>query len=398
MKMEKINTETINIGMVSSPSLGGSGVVGSELAKYLAKKSQYKIVFIGDEFPFRLDEKDVLFYKVEKLNHALFTNPLSEAALTEGIVSAVLKYKLDIIHAHFAIPYAHCAIQAKEILKNMGIKVSVVTTLHGTDVLSLGLEVPAIMKHILRESDVVTAVSVNLADKTKEIYKTQKKINVVYNFVDFNNSSKLENKNLLRSKYAKKREKVFTHISNFRPIKRVADTINVFLKVQHAIPSVLLLIGEGPDTGAARKLAKSIRGQESIHFIGRVKNPYKYLKIADALIMTSAYESFSLAALEAMSCGVPVFGTRVGGVPEVIEDQKSGYLVELGDLDAMSSNIIQHFSDNKNVTRMRENARGLSEKFSAEKIVSQYEHIYNQLILSFNSTRQLNKFLSAELN
>lgn len=382
--MKKINKKTINIGVVCSPWLGGSGVVGSELAKYLAKKNQYKIVFIGDEFSFRLDKKDVFFHKVEKLNHALFTHPLSEAALTEGIISAVIKYKLDIIHAHFAIPYAHCAIQAKEILKKMGINVFVITTLHGTDVLSLGLEVPAIMKHILEQSDIVTAVSMNLAIKTKEIYQIQKNVNVIYNFVDLKRSSKLESNTLLRSKYAKKSEKIFIHISNFRPIKRVEDTLNIFLKAHRIIPSVLLLIGEGPDVAAAKKWANSMKNQESIHFIGQVKNPYKYLQIADALIITSTYESFSLAGLEAMSCGVPVFSTRVGGIPELIEDKKSGYLVELGDFNSMLNNITQHFSDNKNIIRMRKQARKLSKNFSAEKIVPQYEHIYNQLMVSLN--------------
>lgn len=379
--MRKTNKETVNIGVVCSPRLGGSGVVGAELAKYLAKKDKYKIVFIGDEFSFRLDKKDVLFYKVEKLNHALFTHPLTEAALTEGIVSAVLKHNLNIIHAHFAIPYAHCAIQAKQILKRMGVKVVVITTLHGTDVLSLGLEVPAIMKSIFEESDALTAVSMNLANKIKELYQVQKKINVIYNFVD-GQDPKLESKTLSRNKYAKKDEKVFVHISNFRAIKRITDTLKVFQKVRQVIPSVLLLIGEGPDIEAARKWANSIKNQESTYFIGRVKNPYRYLKFADALIMTSAYESFSLAALEAMSCGVPVFSTRVGGVPEVVVDNKSGYLVELGDLNSMSDKIVKHFSSEKDVPKMRKQALKLSENFSAEKIVPQYERIYSQLMFS----------------
>ncbi len=382
---------TINIGMVCSPLLGGSGVVGSELARYLSKKSEYKIVFIGDEFSFRLNKKDVVFHKVEKLNHALFTHPLSEAALTNGIVDAVVKHKLTIIHAHFAIPYAHCAIQAKEILKKMGINIFVITTLHGTDVLSLGLEVPTIMEHILRESDIVTAVSMSLAIKVKKLYKFSKNVNVIYNFVDLNQSLKVRSNKLLRKKYAKEGEKVFVHISNFRPIKRITDTLNVFLKVHRIVPSVLLLIGEGPDTIAAKKLANSMKNQEQIHFIGKVKNPYKYLQIADALIITSTYESFSLAALEAISFGIPVFSTRVGGIPEVIEDKKSGYLVKLGDINNMSEDIVKHFSDNKNIDWLSKQALERSHKFSAEKIVPQYEHLYHQLTLSLDNTHSLNK-------
>lgn len=390
--MKKINKKTINIGIVCSPFLGGSGVVGSELAKYLAKINKYKIVFISDEYSFRLDKKDVIFHKVEKLNHALFTHPLSEAALTEGIVSAVIKYDLNIIHAHFAIPYAHCAIQAKEILKKMGINIFVITTLHGTDVLSLGSEVPLTMRYILEESDVVTAVSMNLALKTKGIYQTQKDVHIVYNFVDLKRNSSVEKNKLLKKKYAKNHEKVFVHISNFRPIKRITDTLNVFLKVNRIIPSVLLLIGEGPDIENAKKWASSMRHQESIHFIGKVKNPYRYLKVADALIITSTYESFSLASLEAMSCGVPVFSSRVGGIPEVVKDRKSGYLTELGDLNSMSNNIIQHFSDIKSVTRMSKYAFKQSKKFSATKIIPEYEMIYDQLMMPLNIDKLQNNF------
>lgn len=380
--MKKLYKKT-SIGMVCSPLLGGSGVVGSELAKYLAKKGKYKVVFIGDGFPFRLNKSDVTFHKVEKLSHSLFTHPLSEAALTEGIVSAVIKYKLSIIHAHFAIPYAHCAIQAKEILEKMGIKIFVITTLHGTDVLSLGGEVPQTMKYILEQSDIVTAVSMNLALKTKETYDIKKEVNVIYNFVD-KQLPQLGSHLRLRNKYAKKDEKIFVHISNFRPIKRVTDTLSVFIKVHKEIPSVLLLIGEGPDTEAIKHWASSVKNQTSIHFMGPVKNPYKYLQIADALIITSTYESFSLASLEAISFGVPVFGTRVGGIPEVIENNKSGYLFELGNLKGMSDKIVKHFSNNEDVLKMKKQTRILSKGFSAKKIIPQYEHIYNQLMLSLN--------------
>lgn len=378
------NKKTINIGIVCSPNLGGSGVVGSELAKFLAKKNKYKIVFIGDEFSFRLNREDVEFHKIEKLNHALFTHPLSESALTEGIVSAVIKYKLNIIHAHFAIPYAHCAIQAKEILRRMGINIFVVTTLHGTDVLSLGLEVPETMNHILNQSDAVTAVSMNLAVKSKEIYNVKKDIKVIYNFVDFKNTIKLKNPTRFRKKFAKKDEKIFIHISNFRPIKRVTDTLNVFMKAQQNIPSTLILVGEGPDIENAKRWAKTMKNEKSIHFLGKVKNPYKYLQIADGLIITSTYESFSLVSLEAMTFGVPVFGTKVGGIPELIENNKSGYLAEARHPNGVYKNIIQHFSDAKKITKIRNQAFKTSKNFSAEKIIPQYESIYSQLMLSLD--------------
>ncbi len=391
--MKKLQKQVINIGIVCSPWLGGSGIVGSELAKYLSKKDTYKIVFIGDDFPFRLKKNDIIFHKVEKLCHALFTHPLSEVALTEGIVKAVIKHKLTIIHAHFAIPFAHCAIQAKDILKKMGIHIFVVTTLHGTDVLSLGREAYAAMSYILHQSDVVTAVSLDLAVKTKKIYSLKTDVQVIYNFVDFTQSTLSKTNQMQRSKFASSNEKILVHISNFRPIKRVNDTLKVFLKFHARIPSVLLLIGEGPDMEAAKKLAKSMKKQESIHFIGRVKNPYKYLQIADALLVTSTYESFCLAALEAIVHGVPVFGTRVGGIPEVIEHGKSGYLVDVGNVSAMASSMAEHFFNEANVLEMKKQARKMSRNFTAEKIIPQYEYIYNNLMVSLipNTSFELNK-------
>jgi len=384
-----MNKQTINIGIVSSPSLGGSGVVGSELAKYLSENDKYKIVFIGDDLPFRLKKNDVIFHKVEKLHHALFTHPLSEAALTEGIVSAVLKHNLSIIHVHFAIPFAHCAIQAKDILKKMGINIFIVTTVHGTDVLNLGRETPLIMSYILNQSDVVTAVSFDLAAKTKELYDLKKEVHVIHNFMDFEHDLIIKNAQAKRKKFAKPNEKILIHISNFRPIKRINDTLKVFLKVHSKMPSVLLLIGEGPDIENAKKLAIAMKKQDSIYFIGRVKNPYKYLQLSDALLVTSAYESFCLAALEAIAHGVPVFGTKVGGIPEVIEQGKSGYLVNIGDVNAMASNIEKHFYDEKNVIKMKKLAFQASKRFTAKKIIPQYEYIYTKLMLSLKLNKNL---------
>lgn len=372
--------QIINIGIVCSPWLGGSGVVGSELAKYLSKKDSYKIVFIGDDFPFRLKKSDIIFHKVEELHHALFTHPLSEAALTEGIVKAVIKHKLTIIHAHFSIPFAHCAVQAKDILEKMGIHIFVITTLHGTDVLSLGQETPATMRYILNQSDVITAVSHDLSARTKQLYNPKKEIQVIHNFIDSQQIELLKKSRMQRRRFAKPNEKILVHISNFRPVKRVNDTLRVFLKLHSKIPSVLLLIGEGPDIEAAKKLAKSMKKQESIHFIGRVKNPYNYLKIADALLVTSSYESFCLAALEALVSGVPVFGTRVGGIPEVIEHGKSGYLVDMGDVTGMVNNIAQHFSNEKSVIHMKQHAQRRAKHFAAKKIIPQYEYIYKSLM------------------
>lgn len=380
--MKRYPKDKINIGIVCSSSVGGSGVVGSELARYLAKTGKYKVVCIGFDFPFRLNENEVIFHKVKAVEHSLFTSPLREAALVESIVEAVIEHKLDIIHAHFAIPFAYCALQAREILQKMGIDIKVVTTLHGTDVLTLGREIPGTMKYVLEQSHAVTAVSNDLARKAKRIYHTQKSIQVIYNFIDLNHNPR-EKANLLVSKsIAKADEKIFVHISNFRPIKRVADTLKVFSMVHKKIPSVLLLIGEGPEFETAKELCQSMNKSQSIYFLGSVKNPYQYLRIADGLIVTSEYESFCLVSLEAMSFGVPVFSTKVGGIPEVIKHGESGYLARLGDVDTLSEYVINHFSDNNNVFLMRETAKKLSQNFAAEKIIPQYEWIYQQLVSS----------------
>lgn len=380
--MRKIVPGKINIGIVCSSSVGGSGVVGSELARYLAKTGKYKVICIGFDFPFRLNKNDVIFHKVKAIEHSLFTSPLREVALVEGIVEAVIEHKLDIIHAHFAIPFAYCALQAREILQKMGINIKVVTTLHGTDVLTLGRELPGTMKYVLEQSNAVTAVSINLAEKAKRIYHTQKSIRVIYNFIDLNRHSEKRINPLIRKNIAKSNEKIFIHISNFRPIKRVADTLKVYSLVYKKIPSVLLLIGEGPEFETAKELRQSMNKSQSIYFLGSVKNPYQYLQIADGLIVTSEYESFCLVSLEAMFFGVPVFSTKVGGIPEVIKHGKSGYLARLGDIDTLSEYAIKHFSDKTNVSLMREVAKKLSQNFAAEKIIPQYEQIYQQLISS----------------
>lgn len=381
--MKQKTHKTVNIGIVCSPWLGGSGVIGSELAKFLAKNKKYKVVFIGSELPFRVTNNDIIFKKVSTVNHALFNNSLSEVALVEGIVEAVLEHQLDIIHAHFAIPFASSALQARDILNKMGINIKIITTLHGTDVLFLGKEVPATMKYVIEQSDIVTAVSIDLALKAKKIYNTNKNIHVIYNFIDFQFfNENIINTALVRKKFAKPEEKVFIHISNFRPIKRINDTLEVFFKVRKNLPSVLLLVGEGPEIDVAKKMCKFRKNSEFVHFVGRVKNPYRYLQIADALLVTSEYESFCLVGLEAMAYGVPVFSTRVGGIPEVIKHKKSGYLAPLGDTNKLAGYMIEHFSQSKRIENVKRDAWQRSIDFSAEKIVKNYEQLYTQLTLN----------------
>lgn len=388
--MKKVPEKSITIGIVSSPFLGGSGVIGAELARYLNKTGKYKIIFIGQELPFRLTVNEVKFHNINSLKHPLFKNPLNDISMIEGIVEAVIEHKIDILHAHFAIPFGYYAIQAKMILKQMGINIKVITTLHGTDVLMLGKESPAIMKVVLRQSDEVTAVSKNLMQQAKRIYRITKKIKVVYNFINHQNlPTNKSNLQLLRKKFAREHQKIFMHISNFRPIKKVEDVLKIFAKVNKRMPSVLIFIGEGSEVNLAKRIANLMKCKNSIYFVNAVNNPYQYLQIADGLIITSRYESFCLAALEAMSFGIPVFSTNVGGIKEVIKHKMSGYLTKLGQINTFSTTILNHFSNSKKIAEMKINALKTANLFSADRIIPQYEKIYQRL---YNQKNKLLKY------
>lgn len=386
--MSRIFKKQIKIGVVSSPWLGGSGVVGAELARYLSRTSNYKIIFIGQKLPFRLNLNEINFHSIRVLKHPLFENPLNDISMIEGIVEAVITHKIDILHAHFAIPFGYYAIQAKQILKEMGINVKVITTLHGTDALMLGKESPAIMKLILKQSNEVTAVSKNLMQLTKKIYRITRTIHVVYNFIDHQNLP-VANTNLqLRKKFANENQKIFMHISNFRPIKKVEDVLKIFSRVNKDLSSVLIFIGEGPKIKSIKRITNLMKYRNSIFFLKTINNPYSYIQIADGLIITSKYESFCLAALEAMSFGVPVFSTNVGGIKEVVKHKVSGYLIKLGNINKFSKTILDHFSNKNKVSEMKINSLNTSRLFSAEKIVPQYEKLYQKL---YNQKRNFSK-------
>lgn len=378
--MRKLAKKPITIGMISSPWLGGSGVIAAELGKYLSKTGKYQIIFIGQQLPFRLSANEVKFHQILPLKHPLFKNSLDDISGVEGIVEAVIENKIDILHAHFAIPFGYYAISAKAILKQMGINIRVVTTLHGTDVLMLGKESPAVMKAVLKQSDEVTAVSKNLMNHAKKIYKVTKTIKVIYNFFDHQNLPNLKTDlKLLRKRFAKANQKILLHISNFRPIKKVEDVLKIFAKVNKKLPCVLIFIGDGPKVKLLKRVSNLMTAKNSIYFLKTINNPYQYLKMADGLIVTSEYESFGLVALEALSFGVPVFSTNVGGVKEVIKQKASGYLIKFGDINAFSKTILNHFSDSKKVEEMKINALNSSYLFSANKIIPQYEKIYQRL-------------------
>lgn len=383
--MKKDAKKLIKIGIVSSPWLGGSGVVAAELAKYLNRTGRYRIIFIGQKLPFRLSLNEVNFHDVSSLKHPLFENPLVDISMIEGIVEAVIEHKIDILHAHFALPFGYYAVQAKEILKQMGIKVKIITTLHGTDVLMLGKESPAIMKLVLKQSDEITAVSKNLMQLTKSIYRTTRNIRVIYNFIDHQKLPANKPSIQLRRRFARDDQKIFMHVSNFRPIKKVADVLKIFSRVNRDLPSVLIFIGEGPKMSLVKRITNSMKCKDSIYFLEAVNNPYLYLQIADGLIITSKYESFCLAALEAMSFGVPVFSTNVGGIKEVIKHKVSGYLSKQEDIQGFVKNILSHFSSNKKVAEMKLNSLNESMAFNTENIIPQYEKIYQKLLSQKNN-------------
>jgi len=369
-----MKTKIINkprVGVVCSPWMGGSGVVASELGHVLQKRGWY-IRYITFDKPFRIRNGSIKFSKVDTLDYPLFPHPMYQLPLTEKIITEVKKYKLGVIHCHYILPFGLAAIDAKKALANEGIEVKVVLTTHGSDVLKLSGIVPNITKYVLVEADVITSVSEDLAKKTRALVKTNVKVQVVPNFIDLNKFAPLK-------KRKQSREKILVHMSNFRPIKRVGDTIEAFKRINEVVPSKLVLIGDGPELGKIKELAELNGLSKKVIYKGKVKNPEKEIRKADLMLTTSEYESFCLANLEAMACGVPNCSYAVGGIPEVVEHGESGALSKYMDIYGVVNNAVDILNDS-NWESYSNNARARAEKYSVDNIVPLYERLYGQLI------------------
>lgn len=372
----------MNIGIVCYPTYGGSGVVATELGKALATRG-HQVHFITYAQPMRLDRfQDNLFYhEVEIPNYPLFEFQLYSLSLASKIADVARFENLDIIHAHYAIPHAVSAYLACQILGEES-KLKTVTTLHGTDITLIGLD-PGFLPLIrfsIEKSDAVTAVSRFLAEKTKTGFNVKREISVINNFVDTELYSR-QPCTPFKRQIAPNNEKILMHISNFRPVKRVADTIHIFAKVLEKVPSKLVLVGDGPDRVECERLSREIGISDHVRFLGKQSALPELLSSADLFLLPSQSESFGLSALEAMSCGVPVVATSMGGIPEVIVHGENGYIAELGDIERMAKYAVELLTNGKKWQVFSEKARERAvSEFRTDLIVPQYEALYQSVI------------------
>ena len=372
----------LNIGITCYPTVGGSGVVATELGKLLAEKG-HTIHFITSAVPFRLNRiyHNIFFHQVEVNQYSVFQYPPYDIALASKMADVINREKLDILHVHYAIPHAVCAILGKQMAKS---NVKIVTTLHGTDITVLGSDsalTPAI-KFGIEQSDAVTAVSHSLVEQTNDMMAPEKHIETVYNFIDERVYRPLETDSRLKKEFGiEDNEKVVIHVSNFRAVKRVTDVIKVFANIAEQMPAKLLLVGDGPEMSVVCRMAESLGLEGSVLYLGKQDNVEELYAISDVKLLLSEKESFGLVALEAMACGVPCIGTDAGGIPEVIEDGENGFVRPVGDIEAISEAAIRLLTDELLYERMKQQAiETVQQRFHSTDIVGQYESVYYSLL------------------
>ena len=371
----------MKIGIVCFPSFGGSGVVATELGTYLAFQG-HKIHFITYERPARLTffHENIFFHEVAPFKYPLFRYTPYETSLASKMVEVVEYQKLDILHVHYAIPHASVAFLAKQILASKGIHIPIITTLHGTDITLVGKDnsLKPVIEFSINNSDGVTCVSQYLKDTTYEYFNITREIEVIYNFIDFSKFSKT-NKEHFKKIIAPSGEKIITHVSNLREVKRAEDTIYIFQKINQKIPSTLLIIGDGPQRANLEMLCKRMGLCDQIRFLGKQEAVEDLLSISDLFILPSASESFGLAALEAMAIEVPVISSNIGGIPEVNVQGETGYLCDVGDIDKMAERALYILSDEKIHSQFKRKALHRAKEFDINKIVPQYFDLYEKV-------------------
>ena len=372
----------MKIGIVCYPTYGGSGVMATELGLGLARKG-HEIHFITYRRPARLTgfQANVFYHEVSHEDYPLFEYQPYDTALASKLVDVVRYTNLDILHVHYAIPHAAVAYMAKKILLTEGRYLPVVTTLHGTDITLVGnnKSFAPVVAFSINKSDGVTAVSEDLRRQTFDFFDINTDIKVIPNFIDFKRFSK-RNKDHFKKAIAPNGERILTHVSNFRKVKRVQDVIHVFKKVYDATPAKLLLIGDGPERKNLEDLCRKIGLCHEIRFLGKQDAVEELLAVSDVFVMPSASESFGLAALEAMACEVPVVSTNVGGLPEVNEHGVTGYLSDVGDVEGMARNALRILNDDDTLSRFRTNALAKAREFDIERILPMYEKYYQGIL------------------
>jgi N-acetyl-alpha-D-glucosaminyl L-malate synthase BshA len=374
----------VNIGITCYPVVGGSGIIATELGQELSTRG-HQVHFISYALPFRLDRyrPNLYFHGVETTAYPLFKYPPYTLTLASKMAEVHRHVELDILHVHYAIPHATCAYLARQMLAAEGNHLpKIITTLHGTDITLVGSD-PSyydITRFSINTSDGITAVSKQLADETADVFRIDRDIRVVHNFIDDTRFVPSIGE-CRRSEFAKDDELLLAHVSNFRPVKRTLDVIEVFEMVSQKLPAKLLLIGEGPDTVLARRMIKKRNLSDRVLFLGNQTRVEAVLPCADLFLLPSQEESFGLAALEALACGVPVIGTEGTGLVEVIDHEKDGYLFPVGDTRAMAEASIALLSDRKRLAEFKSAAADLSRKrFGQKKIVSEYEDYYKEIL------------------
>lgn len=374
----------MKIAIVCYPTFGGSGVVATELGLELAKKG-HEIHFITYKQPVRLSllNPNIYFHEVNVPNYPLFHYQPYELALSSKLVDMVKLHKIDVLHVHYAIPHAYAGYMAKKMLEDEGIFIPMITTLHGTDITLVGNHpfYKTAVTFSINQSDFVTSVSNSLREDTYRLFDVKKDIYVIPNFIEIDEEKHiLKGQRCQRSVLASNNEKIITHISNFRKVKRIPDVVKTFYNIQKEIPSKLMMVGEGPEKIIAEKMCDELGISDKVIFFGNSNDIDQILKYSDLFLLPSETESFGLAALEAMAFGVPVISSNSGGIPEVNENGISGYLSNVGDVDDMSKNALSILKSNEIHQQFKTAAFEVAKKYDILNILPLYENLYNKAI------------------
>ena len=372
----------MRIGIVCYPTFGGSGVLATELGKALAQKN-HQVHFITYQQPVRLNGfiPNIFYHEVQVPTYPLFDYPPYETALASAMVDVIKNNNLDLLHVHYAIPHASAAYMAKRILEKEGKKIPVITTLHGTDITLVGRDktYAPVVAFSINQSDGITAVSENLRTETYKTFCIEKEIEVINNFVDVARFTR-KPIDAFKKVIAPNGERILLHASNFRKIKRVQDVVKIFYEVQKQLPAKLLFVGDGPERQMTEELSRSLGVGDNVRFVGKQEQMEDILAIADLFLLTSEYESFGLAALEAMASGVPVVSTNAGGLTEIMIHGETGYTANIGDINTMAKYSLDILRDDEVLKRFKTNAAAHAKKYDISIIIPIYEKLYERFL------------------